>query len=81
MKKYSSRRRRYSGKRRYKKSTAKKFGSRMQKQASTYIRKRYTKVFLLDARLNGEVAQKTVSIIGGKNATDPTGTINLFSVD
>lgn len=82
MKKYSHRRRRSFKRRSYKKkSTARKFGSRMQHQASTYIRKRYTKVFLLNARLNGEVAQQTVSLIGSKNATDPTNTITLFDVN
>lgn len=67
--------------RRKRKSTAKKFGSRQQFQASTYIRKRYTKVFILQARLNGEVAQTTVSLIGAKNASDTAGTITLFDVN
>lgn len=65
----------------YRRTVAKKFGSRQQHQASTYIQKRYTKVFLLDARLNGEVAQKTVSLIGGKNAAEPAGTITISDVN
>ncbi len=81
-KRYSSRRR-YSGRRRSykKKSTARKFGSRQQHQASTYVRKRYTKVFTLEARLNGTVAEQTVSLIGAKNLSEPNSTVTLFSVN
>lgn len=60
---------------RYKKRTTKrssKFARRQQKAASTWIRKKYQKVFTLrcnnpDAQNNTDVSNFTVSLIGGPN--------------
>lgn len=38
-------------------------------------------MFTLNARLNGDVAQQTVSLIGAKNAAETAGTITLFDVN
>jgi len=44
----------------------------------TWIRKKYTRTFTLDALTADESAQATISIIGGKNNQNPAGTITLF---
>lgn len=38
-------------------------------------------MFTLNARLNGDVAQTTVSLIGAKNNTEAANTITLFDVN
>jgi len=44
----------------------------------TWIRKKYTRTFTLDALTAAESAQATISLIGGKNNQDPTNTVTLF---
>jgi len=43
----------------------------------TWIRKKYTKTFVIDALTADDQAGFTVSLIGGKNAQNPGGTITL----
>jgi len=47
----------------------------------TWIRKKYTRTFTLDALTADDNAAATVSIIGGKNNQNPAGTITLFDVN
>lgn len=77
--------RRYSAKRKFaprrKRSTTKrssKFARRQQKSEMTWIRKKYTRTFTLDALTAADNAFATISLIGGKNNQDPTNTVTLF---
>lgn len=57
MKRYTSRRKIYGNRRYKKKRTTKrssKFASRQQKASSTWIRKKYTKVFTMDAEAGSD---------------------------
>ena len=80
-KKIFKRRKRRTFRRKRRSSRAAGIARRQQRAALTYVHKRYTKVFTLDARVNAENAFKTVSLIGGKNAADPANTLTLFSVN
>lgn len=75
VKKSTYRRRRRTTKR------SSKYARKQQKAASTWIRKKYTKTFVMDARTADSFASYTVSIIGGPNVQNPTETITLKSVD
>lgn len=44
----------------------------------TWIRKKYTRTFTLDALTAADNAFATISLIGGKNNQDPTNTVTLF---
>ncbi len=47
----------------------------------SWIRKKYTKTFVLDANTADDNTSATVSIIGGKNNQTPNSTITLFDVN
>ncbi len=47
----------------------------------TWIRKKYTRTFTLDALTADEDATATVSLIGGKNNQNPNGTITLIDAN
>ncbi len=47
----------------------------------TWIRKKYTKTFFLDALTADDAAGFTVSLIGGKNNQSPGLTITLTDVN
>ncbi len=58
----------------FKKRTTKrssKFARRQQKAAMTWIRKRYTKTFVLEVSGTATNASATISLIGGKNNQTP----------
>ncbi len=74
---YRHSRRRYAPRR----STASRFARQIQTRSLTFVRKRYTKVFTIDAREGSDVGQFTISHIGGRNASFPGGTITLYDVD
>lgn len=68
----------------FKKRTTKrssKFARRQQKAAMTWIRKRYTKTFVLETTGNLTNTSATVSLIGGKNNQTPGSTITLYDVN
>lgn len=67
MKKYSryAKKKTYRRKRTTKRSS--KYARRQQKAASTWIRKKYTKTFVMDANTADSFASYTVSLIGGAN--------------
>ena len=46
----------------------------------TWIRKKYTRTFVLDAPTADDNAALTISLIGAKNANDPAATITLADV-
>lgn len=58
-----------------------KFARRQQKAAMTWIRKKYTKTFLVNAIGNDTAGGYTVSLIGGKNAQNAALTVTLFDVN
>lgn len=82
MKKYT-RARRTTTFRRRKRTTKRssKFARRQQKSASTWIRKKYTKTFLIEAEQGADSSGWTVSLIGGKNNQTPALTITLADVN
>jgi len=47
----------------------------------TWIRKKYTKTYLVEADQNTELGGYTISLIGGRNAQAPTATITLFDMN
>lgn len=47
----------------------------------TWIRKKYTKTFVLDARTADDNVSATISLIGGKNNQSPGSTVTLFDVN
>lgn len=47
----------------------------------TWIRKKYTKTFTLDAPTADDNISATISIIGAKNNQTPNSTITLFDVN
>ena len=47
----------------------------------TWIRKKYTKTYLIEADENNELGGYTISLIGGRNAQAPTATITLFDMN
>ncbi len=68
----------------FKKRTTKKsspFARRQQKSAMTWIRKKYTKTFTMDARTADSAAGYTISLIGAKNNQNPNFTITLNDVN
>ncbi len=84
MKRYTSTRKSYGNRRYKKKRTTKrssKFARRQQKSAMTWIRKKYTKVFTMEANAGTDAYQQTISLIGGRNATQPGSTITLADVN
>lgn len=82
MKKYT-RARRSTTFRRRKRTTKRssKYARRQQKSASTWIRKKYTKTFIIKPEVDEEQSGYTVSLIGGRNAQTPGFTITLFDVN
>jgi len=55
---------------------------RQQRAANTVIRKKYTKVFLMDVEDGSEVYEATVSLIGGRNSSGvPDDSITLGDVN
>lgn len=54
---------------------------RQQKAASTWVRKKYTKVFEMRVASGTNVYNQTISLIGGKNSNDIPNTVTLESVD
>ena len=52
-----------------------------QRAAMTWIRKKYTRVFTIDAEAGSDVWEQTVSLIGGRNSTGPADTITLTDVN
>jgi len=71
-KRYTSRRRNTTFRR--KKRTTKrssKYARRQQTAAMTWIRKKYTKTFLIDAETGKESGGYTISLIGTKNQQNP----------
>jgi len=84
MKRYTSRKKSYGNRRYKKKRTTKrssKYARHQQKAASTWIRKKYTKVFTMDAEAGSDSWVQTVSLIGGRNAAGPADTTTLFDVN
>lgn len=76
----------YSKKRisRRRKRTTKRSGPaarRQQKAASTWIRKKYTKVFLMQVEAGSDVFETTISLIGSKNSSAPGDTITIADVN
>ncbi len=47
----------------------------------TWVRKKYTKTFTLEAPGNSDRAVATISLIGGKNNQDPLSTVTLTDVN
>ena len=54
---------------------------KQQRAAMTWIRKKYTRVFTMDAEAGSDVWEQTVSLIGGRNATAPADTVTLTDVN
>lgn len=84
MKRYTSRRKSYGNRRYKKKRTTKrssKYARRQQTASSTWIRKKYTKVFTMDVEAGTDSWVQTVSLIGGRNANAPADTTTLFDVN
>ena len=54
---------------------------KQQRAAMTWIRKKYTRVFTIDAEAGSDVWEQTVSLIGGRNATTPADTVTLTDVN
>lgn len=82
MKKRYTRSRKYVPRRR-KRTTARssKFARRQQKATSTWIRKKYTKTFLINALAADTQGGYTISLIGGRNNQNGNLTITLFDVN
>ena len=47
----------------------------------TWIRKKYTKTYLINAAENTELGGYTISLIGGRNNQAGTATITLFDMN
>jgi len=60
-----------------------KFARGMQNRALTYVKKRYTKVFVAAVAEDDDVYERTVSHIHNRNSfsADPENTITLYDVD
>ena len=58
-----------------------KYARRQQKAASTWVRKKYTKTFVMDANTADQFASWTVSLIGGRNKQNPKETSTIYDVD
>jgi hypothetical protein len=55
---------------------------RQQRAANTVIRKKYTKVFLMECEDGSDVYEATVSLIGGRNSSGaPDDTVTLGDVN
>ena len=54
---------------------------RQQRAAMTYIRKKYTAVEVLNVNPASDVYERTISLIGGKNLTNPANTFTLTRTD
>ncbi|AXH76282.1 MAG: hypothetical protein [Circoviridae sp.] len=84
MKRYTSTRKHYGNRRYKKKRTTKrssKYARKQQKQSLGWIRKKYTKVFTMDAEQGTDSWVQTVSLIGGRNGNAPADTICLTDVN
>lgn len=46
----------------------------------TWIRKKYTRTFVMDAQTANDNAALTISLVAAKNANDPTATISIADV-
>ena len=76
----------YTRKRRVtrRRSTAKrsgKFARKQQKAALTYVKKRYSRVFTMPIKAGRDVYEATISLIGGNNTANSTGTITINDVN
>lgn len=58
-----------------------KFARHQQKAAMTWVRKKYQKVITMEIPAGADQWQKTVSLIGSKNATLPGETYTLGEVN
>ncbi len=58
-----------------------KFARHQQKAAMTWVRKKYQKVITMEIPAGADVWQKTVSLIGSKNATSPADTYTISEVN
>ncbi len=58
-----------------------KFAKKQQRGAMTWIRKKYTRVFTMDAEAGSDSWNATVSLIAGKNANAPADTVTLTDVN
>ena len=77
---YRPKRRVMRRKRGHKKSS--KGARRQQRAANTVIRKKYTKVFLMECEDGSDVFENTVSLIGGRNSSGaPDDTVTLGDVN
>lgn len=54
---------------------------KQQKAAMTWIRKKYTKVFVMEVPADEIAYERTISLIGGKNTQNDGDTITLFDVN
>lgn len=82
MKKRYTSRKSHRGPRRYKrKAKSNRPARKQQKAAMTYVKKKYTRVFVMNPPVASDVFQATVSLIGGKNNQDPNNTASLFDVN
>ena len=80
-KRYTSRRRKRVFRRRKGAKRSSKFARKQQRSAMTYVKKKYTKTFVLTAAETTDQAGYTISLIGGKNAQNPSFTISLFDAN
>lgn len=76
---FSHKRKTFRRKRTTKRSS--KGARRQQKAASTWVRKKYTKVFEMRVASGANQFNQTISLIGGKNSNDIPNTVTLESVD
>jgi len=82
MKRYTSRRRKRAPRRkRTFKTKSARIGKSIQKSSYSYVKKKYTAVIPMKIALGRDRFEATVSHIGGKNATNPAGTITLTSAN
>lgn len=83
MKKRYSSKKRYVRRRKIRRSNKRSgpAARRQQRQATTWIRKKYTKVFVMDCEGGSDVWETTVSLIGGKNSNAVADTYTLNDVN
>jgi len=62
---------------RKRKTKGARIAKKMQDAASTYVKQKYTRVFPIIIPAGGEVAQTTISHIGGKNVSESAATLSL----
>lgn len=62
---------------RKRKTKGARIAKKMQEASSTYVKQKYTAVFPIIIPAGGDVAQTTISHIGGKNATTTAATLTL----